>query len=259
MKVFISRATIAAILLLLPAAYADSSDYSIEYYRAAFTLAENGADVRVRLEILYRVGTTPKSDGFKYVGTRWIKDVACIDGSGKVLQCEVGHEREAKITWHFPEVRNARQAVVVEFTMADALDADGELCTLNVPWAGMFRVPVRNAVYEFAIPSVKKPVVPEAGPGKTYLSEKGGWTIVSRTQSPLADRSFFVEFKYKDSSCALSRNVSRSLVDTIKDYAHFILIFLWAVPFWIIGILNRKKSGSLSGGDGGCGGGGCGG
>ncbi len=288
------RAVLVAIMLaiLVPftASGAPSFHYTIEDYRAVFSPAEYGSDVRVRLEILYDVGVAPKSDGFKYVGTKGIKNVACTDGGGRKLRCKISHESEERIDWYFPAVHNTKQAVVVEFTQVDALEWRNGKYVLDFPWVGVFRVPVKKVRYEMLFPAGMNPVELKATPAQARVSTIDGRTLVTFTQSPLMYHEFRVEYalKHGANTIPMDRPDSRSEDESQSNGINagtiigYLIMFVFAslILFSIILKIAKKKgwslggladydfgghgdSGGCSGGDcsGGCGGcgGGCGG
>src|SRR5262245_28491709 len=103
----IRLALLAGLLLLLAA---PAGAYEISDYRAVFAVqpgAATGArDVKVHLRLVYQVGNETKSDGFKYVGDASIAEAAASDDAGNRLGCQVDRQRETRIRWFFPAVRN---------------------------------------------------------------------------------------------------------------------------------------------------------
>ena len=183
-------------LLILLTGCAKSYDYAISEYRAEFRLKSGTGDVRVKLNIRYKVGTTEKSDGFKFVGTNGIKDVKCSDESGPI-DSSIVPMRENTIEWRFAPVANGTKNVSVEFTVIGLLKNDGEVHVLKVPWAGVFRVPVSNAIYEIVLPNESNWEIITCSPGKFRIINRNGERVLLIEESPLETKELYISYRQK--------------------------------------------------------------
>lgn len=247
-------------------------DYVVEQYGLTAIVSPGSSNVAVELDITYRVGATPKADGFKYVGHGTVRNLRCVDGAGNTLRSALFQEREQKITWYFAPVTNARQRVVVQFTLDGAvgMGEDGEV--LSLPWAGVFRVPVEKARYEVVFNGSTAPRIIGYAPASFRQENSAAGLTLIADQSPLDDRAIKITFGPEwGGSQALQRRTERH-VDGDEGrsssaagwVAFFIVASVVVVIALVIHNVNKKGSGGDGSGSGGCsgsscGGGGCGG
>lgn len=176
------------------AALENRYDYHISNYKARFELLKNSPDVLVTLDITYQIGNQPKSDGFKFVGNNKIVGLRCTDGSGENLRTETLSLRETKIVWHFSPVKNGIQRVFVNFRIRDLLAHRRQKRILNADWVGVFRVPVRKAVYEVIFPVKYQPGQLVVKPGSWTKNFHDGRYQIRMIQTPLTQKKLYVEY-----------------------------------------------------------------
>ena len=84
----------AALLLLLTSAVslraAETEDYDISHYVLSFDTREGAADVRVEMEITYRIRSGTKSTGFKFIGSSNATNLTGRDEDGTPIRAWVG-------------------------------------------------------------------------------------------------------------------------------------------------------------------------
>ncbi|MGC9971502.1 MAG: hypothetical protein ABSE56_13035 [Bryobacteraceae bacterium] len=247
------------VLLVLPAFCltfpCHAQDYEISRYFASFRLIPGSADVDVQLDITYDILAGQKSDGFKYTGDYEPVNARGTDDRGGSIPVVVEHRREYMVYWTFPPVGLAQKGVSIQFRLRDVLSgtrSGGNL--LSADWVGVFKIPVRRAVYEVVFPPGIVPPVPEG----FSRSQVGGCEVFTLIQKPLTQRKLSLRF-------------TPGLVDAARNRHPDPEWFLVFVIFGVIVALvlglqlaasTRGESGGLSGGGcggGGCGGGGCGG
>jgi len=170
-------------------------DYEVANYDLAFTLDDASPNAQVTMDLTYQVGKTPKKDGFKFVGNGRVSHLACFDAQGKPLECRVVQLREAKLEWYFPAVRDVRQQVRVTFVLEGFVHQSGNERRIDVPWAGVFRVPVRAAIYRVILPSGGNVEVTQAQPAAYHKDRTGQNDVFVFRQSPLSERHF--RFAYR--------------------------------------------------------------
>lgn len=172
--------------------------YTVDHYEATFTVIPNAAgdyrNLDVTLFIRYQVSQGEKSDGFKFVGTLPIQDVAVTDGKAHPLSFQVAQYDETKITWQFPTVRRGSQEVIVHFTILGAVQQSGTESSVNLIWVKNWRVPVREAIYRLVLPTTQAPAQWSATPTGAELITWQEHPTIEVRQSPLADLPFTVNF-----------------------------------------------------------------
>src|SRR5512141_1451920 len=120
---------------------------TISPYQATFEVeprAHHRYDVRVTLELTYRVLDAPKSEGFKFVGELPVTDISVTDEQGHPLRWRKDAMRETRIRWSFPPVSNGDMKVVVRFRIPDALSGDARASYFSAPWLKNFRIRVTD-------------------------------------------------------------------------------------------------------------------
>ena len=151
----------------------------------------------------------------------------------------------------FPGIQNGTKRVIVHFTLIDGLYGDLTKNGFTAPWAGVFKVPVNNAEYEFVFCDVIRAFSVWTEP--TYCEPMNNGVRV--TQSALKDKAFSVSFAPGITTC-IRKNAS------IKDpdgliYLKWIIVL---VTLSMMAHYTRKRRGLDSGDCGSCSScGGCGG
>lgn len=160
---------------------------------------------------------------------------------------------------------------MIQFTLRNVLTGTSTSNTLSAPWIGIFKVPVRYAVYNIVFPTGLAPDIRRMTPGDySRTSDPEGRVVLRATQSPLTQRELVVQFSPGIVAMAPSNYQATSQVE-VDDFGTVLLLSLFGIIIAaIVGMLNYNKrkygrwltSGGSSGGGcggGGCGGGGCGG
>jgi hypothetical protein len=270
--------------------------YDIASYRACIQLLAMSADADVTLDITYNVTSGPKSGGFKYVGMYSPINAWGIDETGASIRVDTKKDAEYQVYWSFPAIQSGVKRVIIHFRLQDVLVGDGSSNTLNSKWIGIFKVPVRHAVYEIDFPPGFLPEYPSEMSDRFTRGRSGDRETLTFTQDPLADTGLSLRFspglvgapaQLQTNSDGISYPVSpegadepvqaRANSDNDSGFGGLILIiFLIAAGAILFGIINRAGTGSngkdssgdsswsgfvggCGGGGGGCGGGGCGG
>lgn len=189
-------AVLAMALCAAVPASAEKTDYaySISELKLRFDLAAESPDVRVCLDITYRIGDESKSDGFKFVGNNKVFDLKCMDERGEPLRCEALSLRETKIQWFFPETKNAARSFHVTFSLKAQVGREGAQHVFHAPWAGVFRVPVEKAVFEAVLPEGVDGARLEVRPEPWQKTEDHGRIHVITEQSPLKKQDFYIKY-----------------------------------------------------------------
>ena len=253
-----------------------SHDYAVEEYRAAFAVPATGDHADVTLDILYDIGSTPKAEGFKFVGTGPVTNLVAHDDRGAVVRCETRQMRETRISWHFDPVANARKRIIVSFRLPGALQRDGSTLTLDAPWAGVFRVPVRHARYEIIFPPRTSPRILSSTPGGGIESLQGALVFIAR-QSPLSEKRFAVSFdsggphvtrpeiqpKRAIPATPRTERSSDTYASILREHIPVVVVsmVIFFILFNFFRVMTRKGGTGSSGGcsSSSCSGGGCGG
>jgi hypothetical protein len=269
------------LLLLIPSALlraAETEDYDISHYRLSFDTREGSADVRVEMVITYRIRSGTKSTGFKFIGSQNATNLTGADEDGRPIRAWVDRPRETRLNWSFDAAGRGEKKIVLTFDIPGALTGSLQSNTLDISWAGTFRIPVHDAVYRFLLPDDSERAI-SAGTGAVVRVE-GGRRIVELQQDSIGRESFRVTF-----APGLVQNLKRSTAPTrvSSPYSELrmvvpmlLMIFGILIFFGIMAAAAAKRAGgqtgskggmfsscagasSCGGGGGGCGGGGCGG
>ncbi|MGA2613028.1 MAG: hypothetical protein ABSG38_06215 [Spirochaetia bacterium] len=235
--------------------------YHLSSYRASFELIEGSPDVRVTLWITYSIGNITKSDGFKYVGDGQVADLRCTDEKGDVLASRVASQKGTRLDWLFPATSQGDRKVRVQFRLLDYLRSIEGFVFFDADWAGVFRVPVENAVYELIVPGSEKPTLGSVQPSSYFiLPSDRGW-VVTAAQVAVRETRFSVRFK----SAAFPVAPLTSM-ESLYRRDRNIFIFIGVAAAGLLGgviLIGIRRANSPEGladtGGGGCGGGGCGG
>ena len=187
---------VALLLVLLStvSATGNAHDYEISEYCAIFDLDSWSTDVKVTLEIVYPIGETSKSEGFKYVGANTVFELSCHDEAGEDLSTRVTGTSWKKIEWQFSPVRKGSKKITVQFKSKGLLSRIRGTNVLDVSWAGFFQVPVHKS--RFVI------ILPVDADHKTLTMRPGIWTkrttngrlVLERTQEPLIGKDIVVQY-----------------------------------------------------------------
>ena len=265
------RVAMAAALwctLLAAAGAAETNDYSIARYELTVETTAGSDDVRVTLDITYDIRSGTKFGGFKYIGSYQAVGLSGRDGSGVPIPVSLVPQRETRIDWTFPPVTGpARKSVIVTFTIPNALTGSRRSNTFVADWAGIFRVPVRYAVYRLIFPDGTDRTV-SGVPRDLRSTMRGGRRSVEVEQEPLAEQSFRVTF----APGIAEGSALPAMTPSGTPMKLFLVIALFIVLLAVLSSSSRRSrrdgsswstsscAGSSScGGGGGCGGGGCGG
>jgi hypothetical protein len=169
--------------------------YGVSEYKATIDLSNTSSDAKVTLDITYNIGDQYKSDGFKFVANNEAEDLACYSDSGEKLKAEIQHLRETKLVWYFPAVKNTIKTVRVSFTLKDQLKKTGDNNSLLATWIGIFRIPVKRAVYEVILPSNIEPKELIVKPSAFNSYYESGRCHIVVSQSPLKQKELYIEYK----------------------------------------------------------------
>jgi uncharacterized membrane protein YgcG len=235
------------------------------------------------MSITYHIGDTEKSDGFKYVGYATIADLSCSDAEGNPLACSVQEDNETKLVWVFPPQRDTDYTVKLSFLMKHAVGWDGDIRFINAGWAGVFKVPVRQATWTIKLPDGAGPDGPptpylRVSPFNTFPLPRSDYSQQSFKMNPLNPKNLMVGWGTQ-SELARWENPEEVANPSSIDWEPVVSFGLPIAIFGVVAIFmvrkNRRGRGGLSGGSssgnssggcsgsscsgGGCGGGGCGG
>lgn len=258
-------------------AFAQEEKYEIKQYEAILTLNDGSTDVDVQLNITYDVFATPKSKGFKYIGSFEPSNLRAFEDRGRIAVLHT-KKRENLVTWFFPTPFVGEKSVRVEFTLPDALRSAKHTNSLSLPWLGVFRVPIRHSIFRIVFPANVRPQIRSASAHYALSQDENGKTIALFTQSPLIRKDLYIEFApiIAKNPYWRFKELAASADDFIENADwEAIGMFAFIVSFFSLGFMARRarskasggncgfgacsgSSGSCSGG-GGCGGGGCGG
>lgn len=270
MRLSISMSLVLVFCLCF-ASWAEDYNYEISEYTATFDLSDKTSDVNVTLEIVYAIGDTYKSDGFKFVGKNEVVGLTCIDDTGEELEVRVVPMKETKIEWRFQPVRNCSKKITARFKLKNLLKSSQSKTILKAEWVGFFKVPVRKSTFVV--------IFPDDGEPKDLITQPGGWNsktrdgrwIIEMDQDPLNKKDLVVEFREKKWRWSIQWLIVGVLAG--------IILLIWATEGHRGSSkknLDRRSStdgsvdtgyaggyggsvGSGYGGGGGCAGGGCGG
>jgi hypothetical protein len=174
--------------------YAIAYDYELTSYEATFYLIENNPDAYVTLRIVYSVGDETKGDGFKFVGDHEISELSVTDGKGNLLECGTKKLRETRVEWFFPPVRNSEQTVIVSFRIHRVLSGMPWSNSLDAPWVGVWRVPVKQATYRVVFPPGFQPETVSSKPADHKRVTADGKEEITVFQPVLATKNFELWF-----------------------------------------------------------------
>lgn len=169
--------------------------YDVSEYKATIDLSNTSLDAKVVLDITYNIGDQYKSDGFKFVANNEAEDLTCYSDSGERLKTEILHLRETKLVWHFPAVKNTIKKVQVSFILKNQLNKNGDKNSLRATWIGIFRVPVKRAIYEVVLPSNIEPKELIVKPSAFDILYESGRCHIVVNQLPLTQRELYIEYK----------------------------------------------------------------
>ena len=269
----IGRVLFLLALTCLCSSAQDTEDYDISRYVLSFETRANSPDVDVTMDITYAIRSGTKASGFKFVGYYHIANPSGKDESGNAIRVWVDKQRETRLNWSFAPAGRGEKRITLWFTIPSALSGDLQSNALNVAWAGIFRVPVRDAMYRLVLPDDSERSF--KAPGSAIVSVEDGRRVMEVHQIPLRNTAFQVEF-----SPGLVRNqaTAMAVAQTPPSWDSQVVgwIFLGMIVLGFIWIMRRAQrargysgwgnssgtsscAGASSCGGGGCGGGGCGG
>jgi hypothetical protein len=158
----------------------------ISNYVARFELSEGSASADVTLDITYHVLSGEKSEGFKYVGDYEPANVRVVDETGASIAWSVQSRREYQISWTFPPVGSGYKRAIVRFRLPGVLKGSREEGNeIDAEWAGVFKMPVRRAVYEVVFPPG---VSPKVKAPKFSRTRAGSQEVLSWERTPAGRR-----------------------------------------------------------------------
>lgn len=236
-------------------------DYVLSRYHADFELVKDGdgkpRDARITLDITYELRNGTKDQGFKYVGTRPIREVSVTDGQGNPLEYAVKKEKEYRIDWRFPPIgQGETQRVRAVFIQEGVLEGSKKENHLLFKWVKNWRIPVYNVRYRFIFPPRYRPDRLELFPKNSRPIRLGNQAAVAVKLRKLGSHPFKIRF-----SPGLANekyHIFKWLYGLVKP----VFVFVALIGFLLI--MGRAGSGNgggtlFGGGHGGCGGGGGGG
>jgi len=240
---------------------AQDATYAISRYEASFELVPDAdgvlRDVAVSLYITYDVTAGEKSEGFKFIGTRPVRDISVTDGNNAPLKYKLEQLEENRLTWYFP-TRYARQqqTVIAHFTLQNAITGNLKKNSLQVEWVKNWKVPVYDVTYYFFLPAdyhyEKLTARPEGG---TVIDYKGR-RVLQVHQAQLTTEPFRVEFAPGVAQARASGGSELLIVLPFLFGGLFIFIIVNAI---IHPSGNQSDSSGGSSGGSSCGGSSCGG
>ncbi len=166
-------------------------NYDIDDYKLTMELNKNNNDVKTTIEIIYNVKNGSKSDGFKFVGNNTVDSLMCSDESGPIAG-EVNYLKETKISWKFNTVSSGTKSIKAVFILRNSLRNDGEKMSLDVPWAGVFRVPVNHSKFVVLSHAIYKLDAPSSD---WQINTSDDKILCTLEQNPLHNKAFSLEFK----------------------------------------------------------------
>jgi hypothetical protein len=135
---------LVAMLVAWAAPRAALAQASLDDYRVAITPSEDGESAHFELTLSYR---DKKDDGFKYVGSRMIRNLKGHTPDGapiRTFYAVEGSSGEVKLSFAVPQTADGRSTVVLEFDQNVDVTYGLHHRMLSVPWASVFKVPVRR-------------------------------------------------------------------------------------------------------------------
>lgn len=245
---------------------AQNSACEITHYEATFeplkTHDENTyRNVAVTLYIDYHITEGTKSGGFKYVGTKPVRDIQVTDEKQRPLPFIHTTDAEHKISWMFnPVSEGGRQTVVASFIIVDALEGDTDRNQLAAPWVKNWQVPVRDITYSLILPPGKAIDRVSAGKLDGRFVDYTDCRAYEIHMDTLSDTPLTFSFS---PGLVNTANTWLDTIDTgIRYAAYGIGIFALIKLFMWVGSGGHRNGGGIGGCSGcsGCGGGGgCGG
>jgi hypothetical protein len=265
-----------------PATSAETDDYSIDDYELTVESQAGSSTVLVTMDITYRIRSGRKSTGFKYIGNYEAEGLSGTDGEGKPIRTSIEHQRETRINWSFTPAGPGTKRIILTFKVPNALtNGSRDSNEFNAEWAGVFKVPVKQAIYRFVFPdNTHRNVV--CTPADYTARERNNRRSIEMTQVPFKNATFEMTFWPRivdagSSIASLSSTVrSRSSGGVGSGFVFAILVIVGIALIVIVGKAKRTRrrgsvwfSGSSCAGGSSCssssscgsscGGGGCGG
>ena len=247
-----------SLLLALIAAVestADTEDYTIHNYELTVQSQTGSTSVRVTMDITYRIRSGVKSTGFKYIGNYEVEQLSGQDGEGHVIRTSVDHQRETRVNWSFPAAGPGLKRIILTFTIPHAItNGARNENRFEAEWAGVFKVPVNNAVYRFVFPdNAQRTVV--CTPSQYAIGEKNNCRVIEMAQTPFHNATFEMTFwpRIVDAGTSLA-SVARGLTGS-SGFWHsrrFGNVLMWAVVaiFVVVILVIKKARRAGSGGSG---------
>jgi hypothetical protein len=160
---------------------------------------KDSRDIVVQQDATYDVQHGMKSDGFRYIYGDPVKDFSCVDGDGNVLETEIDRDHGNNLVWFFPVMTHGKKRVIANFTVPGLLKHENGVDSLNVSWAGLWRIPVRHFAIEVVFPKGFVPDVKKVAPGQYEysMSMRDGQWVLRQEQAPLKVRPFHLEYGSK--------------------------------------------------------------
>ena len=172
----------------------ETEDYSIDNYELTVETQAGSASVRVTMDITYRIRSGTKSTGFKYIGNYEAEGLSGRDGDGKAIKTSIEHLRDTRINWSFAPAGPGTKRITLSFTVPHAItNGSSDSNQFEAAWAGVFKVPVKNAVYRFVFPdNTQRTVV--CTPSDYTARERNSCRSIEIAQAPFKNATFEMTF-----------------------------------------------------------------
>lgn len=257
----------------------DTSDYVISDYELTIELQPGSTAVRATMDLAYQIRSGTKSEGFKYIGNLEPIELTGTEIDGRPMRMSVERQRETLIRWRFtplsgPGIKRVR----VSFTIAGALTGTIDESVFRAGWAGVFKVPVRRAVYRLVLPPRWEEDGITSQPSRFTRTTYSGRDAIEVAQRPLRDSAFVVTLRpaiaaATPMAAAPVARIPAARSRSSNSVAPVVFFFLMVVVGLFVAAVLRAKRGvgrgssvssssSCAGGascSSSCGGGGCGG
>jgi hypothetical protein len=171
-------------------------DYDVTTCCLTLRVQKNSADVWADLDVTYNIRGGQKSDGYRYVGKTNVADYTCTDGEGKALVAKIDRRHGNNLVWFFPEKTSGSQRIIAHYRLPDLLQSENGKTTMDVPWAGVWRIPVQHFSVDVVFPEKTTPTVVSIAPSQYEYTQRKvdeRW-VVHQEQVPLKTRPYRLEF-----------------------------------------------------------------
>jgi hypothetical protein len=100
------------------------------------------------------------------------------------------------LVWFFPEKTSGSQRIIAHYRLPDLLQSENGKTTMDVPWAGVWRIPVQHFSVDVVFPENTIPTVVSIAPSQYEYTQRkvnDRW-VVHQEQAPLKTRPYRLEF-----------------------------------------------------------------